>query len=117
MHKIKEPFLGTSKGKSALSRDYCYITIRERLSLSTFMDKQEPSLGGLLLFTERREPSLGDYYYSLKGENPLKGLSMDTCNGKSMRNSEKGSSTRKANEHGMTIEHGFMSDYNYNTCM
>ena len=84
---------------------YCYITIGERLSLSTFMDKQEPSLGDWMQFMERREPSLGDYYYSLEGVNPLKGLSMDIYNGKSMRNSEKGSSTRKANQHGMTIEH------------
>jgi hypothetical protein len=42
---------------------------------------------------------------------------MDTRNSESMKDSEKGSSTRKANEHGMTIEHGFMSDHGYNTCV
>jgi hypothetical protein len=52
-----------------------------------------------------------------KGESPLQGLSMDTCNSEPMKDSEKGSPTRKANEHGMTIEHGFMSDHGYNTCV
>jgi hypothetical protein len=52
-----------------------------------------------------------------KGESPLQGPSMDTRNSEPMKDSGKGSPTRKANEHGMTIEHGFMSDHGYNTCV
>ena len=72
IYKMKEPLLGTSNQKSALvprdycqqsalSRDYCYITIGERLPLSTFMDEQEPSLGdSLSTFMDEQEPFLGD---------------------------------------------------------
>jgi hypothetical protein len=89
--------LGTSKGKKSDKGPFLGTII-------TFISEKEPFQGLYSLFTE-------------KEESPLQGLSMDTCNSESMKDSEKGSSTIKADEHGMTIEHGFMSDHGYNTCV
>ena len=134
---MKEPFLGTSKRKSALPRDYCrkstlsrgycYITIythrRARtlfkglLQLMDIHRKVRTLFRGPLQLTERREL---DRYNSRKGENPINGTitihGTITVHGKERTlfrdhqwihaNSGKGRSTRKANEHGMTIQHG-----------